>query len=142
LPARIPYTRTMATDKPDIKPTRHQVQERFLCRLADIADGGSKEVALHEDSPFSLCLVRQKDTVYAYVNSCPHTGAPLNWGTDKFLNWDGALIQCSFHGAQFRIHDGLCVWGPCLHRRLAAVPVVVRDGEILLPDQDKIPAAR
>ena len=132
----------MATDKPSVNPTRDPSRERILCRLADIADGGSKEMLLREDSAFSLCLVRQKDTVYAYVNSCPHTGAPLNWGTDKFLNWDGALIQCSFHGAQFRIHDGLCVWGPCLHRRLAAVPVVVRDGEIVLLDEDKIPAAR
>ena len=109
----------------------------MLCRLDDIADGG-KEVILSDDSPYSLCLVRRNVTVYAYINSCPHTGAPLNWGADKFLNWDQTLIQCAFHGAQFQIDDGLCVRGPCLHQRLAAVPVFVRDGDVILADEDKI----
>ena len=128
--------------KPPAKPapgsTGNRASQRVLCRLEDIADGG-REVILNDDSPHSLCLIRQDDTVFAYLNSCPHTGSPLNWGADKFLNWDGSLIQCAFHGALFRIGDGLCVWGPCLHRHLTAVAVIVRDGEVVLVDDRHIP---
>jgi nitrite reductase/ring-hydroxylating ferredoxin subunit len=101
----------------------------YLCRLEEIGDGG-KEVAMGERD--SLFLIRREASVYAYVNACPHTGAPLNWGRDQFLNRDGSLIQCSFHGALFRIDDGLCVWGPCVRQHLRSVPVGVRDGAVIL----------
>jgi nitrite reductase/ring-hydroxylating ferredoxin subunit len=136
----------VATKKPSTKqvqaPDRNGAQERVLCRLEDISADGGKEVILRDDSAHSLCLVRQNNTVYAYLNACPHTGAPLNWGMDKFLNWDHSLIQCAFHGALFRIGDGLCVWGPCLHHRLTPVPIFVRDGDVVLPDEHKIPLPR
>lgn len=100
-----------------------------LCRIDDISDGG-REVTVGERG--SLFLIRRDGEVYAYANACPHTGAPLNWGRDQFLNRDGSLIQCSFHGALFRIEDGLCVWGPCVKQHLESVPVAVRDGEVIL----------
>lgn len=102
-----------------------------LCRFDDLIDGASKEVSLHDDHS-SLCLVRKGTTVFAYVNSCPHTGSPLNWVGDQFLTRNGDMIQCAVHGALFRITDGLCLRGPCLHQRLTAVPTVIRDGKVLL----------
>jgi nitrite reductase/ring-hydroxylating ferredoxin subunit len=36
------------------------------------------------------------------------------------------------HGARFRIADGYCVFGPCLGKSLAAVPVAVVDGMVVL----------
>lgn len=100
-----------------------------LCRLEEIADGG-REIPLGGDR--SLFLIRRQAAVYAYLNACPHTGSPLNWGRDQFLNWDGSLIQCSFHGALFRIEDGLCVWGPCATQHLERVPITVRGGAVIL----------
>lgn len=100
-----------------------------LCRIEEIS-GGGREFAFGERR--SLFLIRRNGEVYAYANACPHTGAPLNWGRDQFLNGDGSLIQCSFHGALFRIEDGLCVWGPCVKQHLESVPVAVRDGEVIL----------
>lgn len=106
--------------------------EQILCRIEEIADGGSKEIVLRSTNDFTLCLVRQGENVYAYRNSCPHTGSPLNWVADKFLSLDGEMIQCSLHGALFRIMDGLCIWGPCLHSRLTPVAIANRDGDISL----------
>lgn len=105
----------------------------FLCRLEEVGAGG-REVALGDRS--SLFLIRRDTAVYAYHNACPHTGAPLNWGRDHFLNWDGSLIQCSFHGALFRIEDGLCVWGPCVKQYLRRAAVSVCDGDLILKESD------
>lgn len=121
-------------------PQRHyrdKTAQRVLCRIEDIADGDSKEIDLLDESDFTLCLIRWKTAVYAYRNSCPHTGAPLNWTKDKFLSLDGAMIQCGLHGALFRIEDGLCTWGPCLNKRLLPIPVAVRNGNIVLVDENK-----
>lgn len=120
------------------QPPKHAAPEQLLYRFDAIADGTSKEVPLN-DGRTSICLVRKNETVYAYINSCPHTGSPLNWTGDQFLTRDGDLIQCALHGALFRIADGLCVWGPCLHQRLTAVPTVIRDGDILLANEESVP---
>lgn len=60
---------------------------------------------------------------------------PFNWQGDNFLSLDRNLIQCSLHGALFRIQDGVCVWGPCVRQRLAAVRIAIEHGSlVLLPD--------
>ena len=114
-----------------------QPEERVLCRIDDITDGGCKEIDLQSGADFTICLVRQNAAVFAYRNSCPHTGAPLNWIKDKFLSLDGAMIQCALHGALFRIEDGLCIWGPCLNKNLEPAPIVVRNGDIMLMGEKK-----
>jgi len=117
------------------QPAKNAAPEQKLCRLDAIGDGTSKEVPL-DDGRTSICLVRKNETIYAYINSCPHTGSPLNWTGDQFLTRDGDMIQCAVHGALFRITDGLCVWGPCLHQRLTAVATVIHGGDILLAGED------
>lgn len=107
--------------------------DKPLIELAEVPDGQSKGFKVyHGGEMLDGFLVREGDTVYAYINSCPHTGAPLDWTPDQFLDVPGRLIQCAIHGAQFDIHSGLCVQGPCINRYLQAVPVVVRDGTVYL----------
>ena len=117
---------------------RQQPSEQLLCRFDAIGNDTSKEVTL-DDERTSLCMVRKNEKVYAYINSCPHTGSPLNWTGDQFLTRDGEMIQCALHGALFHITDGLCIRGPCLHQRLTAVPIVIRDGDILLAGEEVSP---
>lgn len=107
-----------------------------LCRLADIADGASAGfVATRPDGVrVAVLAVRQGDRVYAYVNSCPHTLAPLDFHPGRFLNLDKTLIQCSNHGALFRIEDGFCVKGPCAGKSLAPLAVAVEHGTVHLTD--------
>lgn len=102
-----------------------------LCSLSELPSGGSRGFSL--DTPTlrdDIFLVRAQASVYAYRNSCPHTGGPLDWVPDRFLNLDGDLIQCATHDALFRIEDGMCVKGPCAGRSLSAVPVEVSAGTV------------
>jgi nitrite reductase/ring-hydroxylating ferredoxin subunit len=107
----------------------------LLCRLADIADGESNGfvVTRLDGQRVAVLAVRRGAQVLAYVNSCPHTGAPLDFQPGRFLNLDKTLIQCSTHGALFRIEDGFCVKGPCAGKSLVPVSVAIKDGAVHLP---------
>jgi nitrite reductase/ring-hydroxylating ferredoxin subunit len=104
-----------------------------LCRFDELADPGSRAMSLaFPDGPVDVFVVRQGDRVYAYLNQCPHTGGPLDWVPDQFLNLEQDHIQCATHAALFRIRDGLCVAGPCSGDRLTAVPAHVENGDIII----------
>jgi nitrite reductase/ring-hydroxylating ferredoxin subunit len=97
--------------------------------LQDIDDPGCREFSIGDgDWPFRGFVVRQGDAVYAYENTCAHVGHPLNWVPNSFLTKDNTAIICASHGATFDIHSGVCFRGPCVGKRLQAVPVQVRDG--------------
>ncbi len=90
-----------------------------LCQLDDIEDGGSAGFQIETpDGKRSVIAVRQAGTVFTYVNSCPHIGAPLDFMPGQFLNKNKTHIMCSTHGALFQINDGLCVAGPCVDQNL------------------------
>jgi nitrite reductase/ring-hydroxylating ferredoxin subunit len=109
---------------------------RLLCRLAELPESGGKGFwfgdALQRTGIF---LLRQGSAVVAYRNSCPHRGTPLDWRPDRFLDPGGRLIQCSTHGALFRIADGFCVSGPCAGASLASVGIELRGDAIYLCDE-------
>jgi len=103
----------------------------FLCPLRELQDGTSRGFSV--DTPVGLqdiFVVRKNDRLFAYRNSCPHTGGPLDWVPDQFLSLDGTLIQCATHDARFRIEDGVCIAGPCAGDRLSEVRVVLMDGAV------------
>ena len=103
-----------------------------LCALEEIPDGGSAGFAAVVDGqPVELMAIRRGGDVFVYVNSCPHWGSPLDLCPGCFLNRQRTLIQCSTHGAQFRIEDGFCIKGPCLGASLQPVHCAVVDGEVL-----------
>jgi nitrite reductase/ring-hydroxylating ferredoxin subunit len=77
-----------------------------------------------------IFLVRKGARVFAYRNSCPHTGGPLDWVPDQFLTLAGDLIQCATHDALFSIEDGLCVKGPCAGQSLSALTVHVEGDRV------------
>jgi nitrite reductase/ring-hydroxylating ferredoxin subunit len=85
-----------------------------------------------------ILVVRRGKNVYGYLNTCPHTGGPLDWVPDQFLDLTREYIQCATHGALFRIADGVCVYGPCAGDRLTPVPTAVEAGEVVLFDTDAV----
>ena len=109
-----------------------------LCRLDEIPDGGTKGVETEgsDGLPRDLFLHRTGGTVRGFENACPHMGTPLDWRPDEFLSEDASHFICATHGALFRLADGHCVFGPCAGDSLAAVPVSVRDGLVVLADHD------
>lgn len=99
-----------------------------LCHLDEIDDPGSAGVMVGGDL---VMLVRRGDQVFAYINSCPHVGVPLDFQPGRFLDVERRYIQCSSHGALFRIDDGFCLAGPCSGKSLALFAITLTDGWIL-----------
>lgn len=105
-----------------------------LGALDGLADPGSRgfDIDVGMQQPARLFVVHKDGVLSAYRNSCPHTGAPLEWQPDQFLDLDNSFIQCAIHGALFRVEDGFCLRGPCTGSSLQSLPVLVRDGQIML----------
>lgn len=102
-----------------------------VCHLDDLADPDSRGFTCwQDDAVMEGFVVRQGARVTAFVNSCPHTGASLNWSPDQFLDVEGQFIQCSLHGALFRLEDGVCVRGPCVGQSLQSLRVALQAGMI------------
>jgi nitrite reductase/ring-hydroxylating ferredoxin subunit len=97
-----------------------------LCGADQIPVGASRGFSIATSTgPKDIFVVRTAAGVVAYRNHCPHTGGPLDWVPDQFLNPEGDLVQCATHHALFRIEDGLCVRGPCAGRSLRPVRLEV-----------------
>src|SRR5690606_1057841 len=104
-----------------------------ICELADLPDPGSRAFSAGSGPwPLRGFLVRRGNEVFGYVNRCPHAGHPLNLRPDQFLSADNAAILCNSHGAMFDIASGACWAGPCVGAALKKLPIVVRDGHVLL----------
>jgi len=104
-------------------------KSKLLCRLSEIPDGGSKGFEIG-DGPqaFEIFIARKGERIYAYENSCPHTGGPLDWTPDRFIDKETGHILCATHGALFRLETGQCLAGPCIGDWLRALRVSI-DGE-------------
>lgn len=108
---------------------------KVLCRFDELDDPGAHGFRPDLFDETQLLFVVKKDgLLYAYINSCPHTGAPLNRQGNQFLSYDSRYIQCSLHGAMFRIEDGVCIAGPCRGTRLRSVPIKV-ENDLLVVDE-------
>jgi len=99
-----------------------------LCALSDLEDPGSAAFVLEDGTP--ILLVRRGTSVFAYRNSCPHAGHPLDWTPGRFLDLERRFILCASHGASFVIETGLCVGGPCAGKSLDSLPIHLEDGVI------------
>jgi nitrite reductase/ring-hydroxylating ferredoxin subunit len=106
----------------------------LLCRFDALPDGAARGFDPLHTGRDNLFVVRRGDSLYAYLDSCPHMdGAPMPWRKDAYLNADRSRIVCAAHGAQFDIATGVCTLGPCLGQSLQPVPVVRNaEGEIHL----------
>lgn len=103
-----------------------------LCNTHDLREGDSKGFNLPSGNFF---LIKKDQKIYAYRNSCPHLGIPLEWQPDRFLDDEGELIHCATHGALFTIKEGLCVSGPCVNQSLTRVEVTEQNSKIFLITQ-------
>lgn len=100
-----------------------------LCNVEDIPHDSSKGFKVNG---IALFAVRKDGIVYVYRNRCPHLGIELEWNEDQFLDSEGALIQCSTHGALFIIESGECIAGPCRGEALQVIDHVIVGGEVMI----------
>lgn len=101
----------------------------YVCKLNELQEGQTRGFKLTDKSVFALIW---KGELKIYLNSCPHRFVNLEWEKDKFLDYEGIFIQCSVHGALFRIDDGFCIAGPCPGQSLTALPYRIEEGSIYL----------
>jgi len=102
-----------------------------LCALEEIGDPGARNFVLQmKAGRFHGFVIRRGFEVRGYVDRCPHMGLPLAQTLDQYLAGDGELIACSWHGALFRVEDGVCVGGPCVGARLTEWPVETDGAEV------------
>ena len=100
-----------------------------LGNSSEFKEGQSRGFTLGD---LNIFVIRRDGRLYAYENRCPHLGTPLEWMPDKFLDYEGELIQCSTHGALFVIESGECVSGPCLGDHLSSHNILERDNTVFL----------
>lgn len=115
---------------------------QHLVALEQIPDGGFAEVeAMLDGDAESLIVHRDGSRVRAWLNVCPHAGRRLDWAPGKFLKSKDGLLVCAVHGASFELAQGECVAGPCRGASLRAVMVELRDGEVLLVQNNRFTAS-
>lgn len=104
---------------------------RFVCSLDRLSDPGSYGFSIEVgDEHIAGFVVRRDGECFAYRNSCPHTGSPLDWVDHQFLDIEGVLIQCAVHDARFLIDTGECILGPCPGASLEPLSIRV-DGDCI-----------
>ncbi|MDX2506969.1 MAG: Rieske 2Fe-2S domain-containing protein [Gammaproteobacteria bacterium] len=101
-----------------------------ICALHEIPNRQAKSYPYDEN--YTLLIYRNKERAFAYINSCPHAGVPLEWNSDQFMSFDGFSLQCGTHGAQFEPSTGLCFYGPCKGARLHKVAISLDNGIVYL----------
>ena len=99
--------------------------------MHDAADPSAKGYKLDDlvTSGAAFFVVKKDNALHAYLNQCPHVGAPLEWIPDQFLDADAQFIQCAVHGAAFAIDNGACAGGPCNGVGLTALPMQEENGQ-------------
>ena len=108
--------------------TKHEI-----CGLGDIPDNEAKGFIIESEAKQPEILIfRKDDRYYGYVNRCPHTAVNLDWIPNQFLDRNGKYLQCSTHGAKFRIKDGHCIMGSCKSDKLKAINIKMRDTRLIL----------
>ena len=103
----------------------------LLAHLDQLADGALVETdATIDGDPESVILLRDGDTIRAWLNVCPHAGRRLDWAPGKFLRDKQGHLVCAVHGATFELQRGECIAGPCRGAAMRAIDVEVRDGAV------------
>lgn len=90
----------------------------------------------------SIGIFKVDGRLYAVKNVCPHKQAPLCRGTvggtmlpsrpgELEFGLDGGVLKCPWHGWEFDLSTGECLFGVS-DRRVATYPVEVRNEQVYL----------
>ena len=108
-------------------------ESSVICSADGLPDPGSYGFEINfNGETIEGFVVHYNGRFYAYRNTCPHTGSPLDWVEHQFLDMDGTLIQCAVHDARFYIESGECVLGPCVGESLRKLDISIVDDKIYL----------
>ena len=101
-------------------------QRVVVGKEGSVAPGRSKKVYVRDRR---IAVFNDGGTLRAVDDLCTHLGGSLSEGSCE----DG-VVTCPWHGARFRLRDGIGL-GPPAYRRLQTYPVSV-DGGIISVEVD------
>ena len=103
-----------------------------ICRVKDIKEGMALELTYqNSDDLLDIFILRKEGEIYAYKNTCPHAGTPLNMMPEKFMERTETYLMCHTHGALFNYSTGECVGGPCKGSYLTPISIQIKEGLVL-----------
>ena len=113
-----------------------------VCKRSELVHGMVKTVPLPKGNRRrprqAIILLDNQGCVRGYENLCKHLPIPLSTHEETFFDDDSLHLFCRTHGAKYRLHDGLCIEGPCQGESLNAMHVFVEDDEVWIKiDRDK-----
>lgn len=88
-------------DFPDEEPPPRPRAFVPVARYDEIPEGQARRFVI---SGRAIAVFKEKGTIHACQDRCPHMGAQLSWG-----KIEGETIVCSWHGWVFDLHDGHCI---------------------------------
>ena len=99
--------------------------------LSDFADDRATMAQLDTGSgtgstvPFKLLVLREGNSVRAFVNRCAHFGVPLAAQPSQLIQVPLRSITCNVHYARYAWSDGRCESVECAGESLIPIPVQV-----------------
>lgn len=81
-----------------------------ICAAAAIT-GVHPVTVTTERGSFPLLVLRDGNTIRAFVNACPHQYLPLDYRGANLLSADGTKLLCTAHGASFDKRTGDVIAG-------------------------------
>ena len=114
-------------------------RERLICAASDLPESGKgvRFELTRFGRPQQAFVVRYKGEPRAFLNQCGHVPVELDWQEGEFFDHSRLYLICSTHGALYHPASGHCVGGRCAGRGLIPVPVVERDGQIYLTEEQQ-----
>jgi nitrite reductase/ring-hydroxylating ferredoxin subunit len=112
--------------------------ERVICASSALQDGGDgvRFTIRARDGQSEAFAIRFRGRVHAYLNRCGHVRMELDWNPGKFFDAEETHLICSTHGAIYDAASGACRGGPCRGNGLIPVPIIERDGLILIKENN------
>jgi nitrite reductase/ring-hydroxylating ferredoxin subunit len=107
-----------------------------VCARGELTQGMVRALELPRGSDGrpreALVLLGGDGEPRAYLNRCRHLPIPIDGGSKRYLTERGEHLLCGTHGALYRLDDGVCVAGPCLHLALEKLPILEENGMLYL----------
>ncbi|MFN0304687.1 MAG: Rieske (2Fe-2S) protein [Burkholderiales bacterium] len=112
--------------------------ERVICASSALQDGGDgvRFTIPSGGGRSEAFAIRFRGSVHAYLNRCGHVPMELDWNSGKFFDAEETQLICSTHGAIYDAASGACRGGPCRGNGLIRVPIIERDGLILIKENN------
>ncbi|GHO44466.1 Rieske (2Fe-2S) protein [Ktedonospora formicarum] len=95
-------------------------------KAAEVSDVREGELHPVEVDGEPVCLAKIDNQIFAFTDNCTHISGPLNEG-----DFEGCMVTCPWHGAQFDVRTGKVLRGPA-RQDLHTYPVKIEGESIFI----------